>query len=100
LPAQEHLLDILLAELRRQLPEATWTAAGIGRYQSEVMEWALRRDSDGVRTGLEDNIRITNSQLAKSNAELVSLAVEKLASHGSRPASADEARRMLGLAAH
>jgi 3-keto-5-aminohexanoate cleavage enzyme len=100
LPAQEHLLDILLAELRRQLPEATWTAAGIGRYQSEVMEWALRRDSDGVRTGLEDNIRITHSQLAKSNAELVSLAVEKLASHGSRPASADEARRMLGLAAH
>ena len=100
LPAQEHLLDILLAELRRQLPEATWTAAGIGRYQSEVMEWALRRGSDGVRTGLEDNIRITHSQLAKSNAELVSLAVEKLASHGSRPASADEARRMLGVAAH
>ena len=81
LPAQEHLLDILLAELRRQLPEATWTAAGIGRYQSEVMEWALRRGADGVRTGLEDNIRVTHSQLAKGNAELVSLAAGK----GRRP---------------
>ncbi|PJI54668.1 3-keto-5-aminohexanoate cleavage protein [Methylobacterium radiotolerans] len=30
MPAEEHLLDILLAETRRILPEATWTAAGIG----------------------------------------------------------------------
>ena len=100
LPAQEHLLDILLGELRRQLPDATWTAAGIGRYQLEVMEWALRRDADGIRTGLEDNIRITRGQLAKSNAELVSLAVEKLSGHGARPARPDEARTMLGLAVH
>ena len=31
LPADEHLLDILLNEQRRMLPGATWTAAGIGR---------------------------------------------------------------------
>lgn len=98
LPAQEHLLDILLAELRRQLPEATWTAAGIGRYQSPVMGWALRRRADGVRTGLEDNIRITRSQLAKSNAELVAVAVEMLAGYDARPAKPDEARRILDLA--
>ena len=30
MPAEEHLLDILLAELKRVLPKATWTAAGIG----------------------------------------------------------------------
>ena len=58
LPAEEHLLDILLAELRRVLPKATWTAAGIGVNQTRVMEWVLARDADGVRTGLEDNIRI------------------------------------------
>ncbi len=28
MPADEHLLDILLAELRRVIPHATWTAAG------------------------------------------------------------------------
>ena len=37
MPAEEHLLDILLAETRRILPAATWTAAGIGRNQAVVM---------------------------------------------------------------
>lgn len=71
MPAQEHLLEILLAETRQVLPKATWTAAGIGRHQSEVMRWVLSRGGDGVRTGLEDNIRIGKDRLAKSNAELV-----------------------------
>src|SRR5215204_664991 len=43
LPAEEHLLDLLLGELKRVLPAAPWTAAGIGRHQSEVMDWALAR---------------------------------------------------------
>jgi 3-keto-5-aminohexanoate cleavage enzyme len=64
-----------------------------------VMEWALRRGADGVRTGLEDNIRVTRSQLAKGNAELVSLAAQKVADHDARPARADEARLILGVAA-
>ena len=99
LPAREHLLDVLLGELKRVLPRATWTAAGIGRHQAEVMEWALSRKAHGVRTGLEDNIRVTRERLAKSNAELVALAVEKLARHGARPARPEEARAMLGLRA-
>ena len=99
LPAWEHLLDILVGELKRVLPKATWTAAGIGRHQAEVMEWALARQADGVRTGLEDNIRVTRERLAESNAELVSLAAEKLGRHGARPARPDEARAMLGLRA-
>ncbi len=57
LPAEEHLLDLMLGELRRVMPHATWTAAGIGRNQARVMEWVLARGGDGVRTGLEDNIR-------------------------------------------
>jgi 3-keto-5-aminohexanoate cleavage enzyme len=97
LPAREHLLEILLGELRRVLPKATWTAAGIGRHQAEVMEWALTRKANGVRTGLEDNIPVTRERLAKSNAELVEIAAEKLARHGARPARPDEARAMLGL---
>jgi uncharacterized protein (DUF849 family) len=97
MPAQEHLLDILLAELRRVLPHATWTAAGIGRHQAEVMEWVLARGADGVRTGLEDNIRITKTRLASGNAELVQLAAEAIGRHGRRPATPAEAREMLGL---
>lgn len=99
LPAREHLLDLMLGELKRVLPQATWTAAGIGRHQAEVMRWALARGADAVRTGLEDNIRITKERLARSNAELVALAVQAIAEAGRRPASAGEARAMLGLEA-
>src|SRR3954469_19213782 len=98
LPAEEHLLDILLGELRRVLPKATWTAAGIGRYQTEVMRWVLERGGDGVRTGLEDNVRITRDRLARSNAELVEITVEQCAQFGRRPATPVEARELLGFA--
>src|SRR6185312_9301131 len=87
MPADERLLDILLEETRRVLPKATWTAAGIGPNQSRVMEWVLARGGDGVRTGLEDNIRITKDRLAKSNAELVQVAVGLCAEYDIRPAT-------------
>ncbi len=98
LPAEEHLLDLMLGELRRVLPKATWTAAGIGVNQMRVMDWVLARSGDGVRTGLEDNIRVSRDRLAASNAELAGMAVELAARHGRRPATAAEARAALGLA--
>jgi 3-keto-5-aminohexanoate cleavage enzyme len=97
LPAEEHLVDIMLAELKRVLPAATWTAAGIGRHQSSVIEWVLKRKGDAVRTGMEDNIRIAGDRLARGNAELVALACEQCAKHEARPANAAEARALLGL---
>ncbi len=97
MPADEHLLDIMLDELRRVLPHATWTGAGIGANQARVMEWVLARGADGVRTGLEDNVRVSKDRLAASNAELVGLAAEALGRHGRRPATADEARAMLAV---
>jgi uncharacterized protein (DUF849 family) len=98
MPAEEPLLDILLAETRRVLPNATWTAAGIGANQAKVMEWALARGADAVRTGLEDNIRISRDRLAASNAELVQLAAEAIARQGRAVAGPEEARSLLGLA--
>jgi uncharacterized protein (DUF849 family) len=99
LPAEEHLIDILLPELKRVLPKATWTAAGIGRTQSDVIEWVLKRNGDAVRTGLEDNVRISKDRLAKSNAELVQVAAGICAKYDARPATPAEARSMLGLPA-
>ena len=49
------------------------------------MEWVLVRGGDGVRTGLEDNIRITKDRLAKSNAELVQVAAEAIAKQAAGP---------------
>jgi hypothetical protein len=58
----------------------------------------LARGGDSVRTGLEDNIRITHDRLAAGNAELVQLAVDAVSRHGCRPATPAEARAVLGLA--
>jgi uncharacterized protein (DUF849 family) len=97
LPAEERLLDILLAEAKLLFPTCTWTAAGIGRHQAAVMEWALTRGADAVRTGLEDNIRVSKDRLATSNAELAGLAADAARRHGRRIATAEEARTILGL---
>ncbi|WP_262297003.1 3-keto-5-aminohexanoate cleavage protein [Microvirga sesbaniae] len=96
LPAEERLLDILLREAKHLFPNCTWTAAGIGRHQAAVMGWALARGADAVRTGLEDNIRITRERLASSNAELVEHAVLAVERHGHRVATPEEARALLG----
>ena len=63
------------------------------------MQWVLARGADGIRTGLEDNIRVSKDRLAKSNAELVQVAADLCARHDARPATPPEARAMLGLAA-
>ena len=97
LPAEEHLLDLMLGELKRQMPQATWTAAGIGVNQARVIDWVLARGGDGVRTGLEDNVRVNRDRLAASNAELVILAAEAAGRYNRRPATPAEARQMLGL---
>ncbi|RWO11081.1 MAG: 3-keto-5-aminohexanoate cleavage protein [Mesorhizobium sp.] len=98
LPAEERLLDVLLREAKLLFPQSTWTAAGIGRNQTIVMQWALARAADAVRTGLEDNIRITRERLARSNAELVELAAASVEKFGRRVATVNEARQTLGLA--
>jgi 3-keto-5-aminohexanoate cleavage enzyme len=99
LPVDAYLLDLLLGVLKRVAPNATWTAAGIGRHQSEVIEWVLQREGDAVRTGLEDNVRIDRDRLASSNAELVGIAANLCGKYGARPATPAEARALLGLSA-
>lgn len=96
LPAERHLLEILVAEGRRVFPRGTWTAAGIGRHQSDVCRWALALGGH-VRTGLEDNVRVTRDRLADGNADLVRIAGEAAAAAGRPVATAAEARRLLGL---
>lgn len=96
LPADERTLDLLIGELQRVMPEATWGAIGIGRHQLIVNRWAAVKGGH-VRTGLEDNIYRSKGVLAASNAELVCLAVETCAESGRRPATCEEARSLLGL---
>lgn len=98
LPARREILEFEVAQLQKLLPGATWTAAGIGRWQLEVNRWALELGGH-CRTGLEDNIRYDKSRLAESNAELVARVARLCQEYDRRPATAEEARRMLSLPA-
>ena len=60
------VFDFQVAQLRKLMPQATWTGAGIGAHQLEVNRWSLELGGH-CRTGLEDNIRFDKSRLAASN---------------------------------
>ncbi|MBM3565773.1 MAG: 3-keto-5-aminohexanoate cleavage protein [Alphaproteobacteria bacterium] len=96
LPARRSVLEFMIRELRDVLPGATWTAAGIARHQATVGGWAAELGGH-LRTGLEDNIKADKDRPADGNAELVRIAAETCARHGRRPATAAEARKILGL---
>lgn len=95
-PARREILEFELSELAKIMPEATWTAAGLGRHQLEVNHWALELGGH-CRTGLEDNIRYDKTRLAKSNAELVARVAALCPQYGRHAATPAEAREILGL---
>jgi uncharacterized protein (DUF849 family) len=98
LPARREILEFEVEQLRKNLPDATWTAAGIGRHQLEVNHWTLEMGGH-CRTGLEDNIRFDKEHLAMSNAQLVARVAELTRRYGRTVATPAEARRLLGLRA-
>jgi 3-keto-5-aminohexanoate cleavage enzyme len=98
MPCIRRAFDFMVDEVTRLAPGATWVAAGIGRHQLEVNHWCLERGGH-CRTGLEDNIRWDEKRLAASNAELVARVADLCGRYGRHPASAAEARQILGLPA-
>ncbi len=96
MPVRKKLLEFLIEESEEVLPNSTWTAAGVGRFQFELNHWALELGGH-CRTGLEDNIKIDANRLAKSNAELTQRVVDITADYDRHPASPAEARELLGL---
>jgi 3-keto-5-aminohexanoate cleavage enzyme len=96
LPPEKDILAFEVAQLQKLLPDATWTAAGIGRSQLQINHWALEMGGH-CRTGLEDNIRFDKSRLATGNADLVARVAEICKAYDRRPATAAEARQILSL---
>jgi uncharacterized protein (DUF849 family) len=75
----------------------TWSAAGVG-YPGEFHLAATALMLGGhVRVGLEDNLRLDLERRAQSNAELVEKAMTLAPLLDREPATADEARAILGL---
>lgn len=98
MPADRKVFEFYVETLKRLMPEATWTGAGIGRNQIELNRWSLELGGH-CRTGLEDNVRLDKERLAPSNAALVQRVVDLCPEYGRHPASVAEARALLGLAA-
>jgi len=95
-PADRDVLEFEVTKLKSLMPDATWVAAGIGRYQLDVNRWCLEMGGH-CRTGLEDNVRWDKSRLATSNAELVSRVAQLCVEYNRIVATPDVARRILGL---
>ena len=83
--------------LRGSIPaDATYTVAGIGRYEFPLAMAAII-DGGHVRVGFEDNVYLSKGVLAKSNGELVAKVVRMANELGREIATSDEAREILGL---
>jgi uncharacterized protein (DUF849 family) len=98
MPVDREVFEFYVRTLARLAPDATWTGAGIGKEQLTLAKWSLELGGH-CRTGLEDNVRLDRDTLAPSNAALVKQVAELCDAYGRRPATADEARRMLRLPA-
>ena len=96
LPAKKNILEFQINELKKFLPQSTWTAAGLGKSQLIVNEWSLELGGH-CRTGLEDNIKYDKTRLANGNEELVER-LALLSEKFNRPVATPlEARKILGL---
>jgi 3-keto-5-aminohexanoate cleavage enzyme len=90
-----------LAAMARNMPGGKhhWGVIGIGREQWMLVGAALTLGGS-VRVGLEDNFYLPDGRMARSNGELIAKARELTEDLGRRPATASEARELLGIKAH
>ena len=97
MPADREVFDFYVKTVHRLFgTDAAWCAAGIGRSQLDLNEWAIAAGGH-ARTGLEDNVRLDRERLAPSNAALVSRAVEICEKHERPVATWTQAREIMGL---
>jgi len=80
-----------------QLPEgSTWQVVTIGRYHLRSTIIAMSMGGN-IRTGLEDTLHYAKGEPAAGNAQLVERMVRIAREIGREPATAKEARAILGL---
>ena len=88
----------IMASMKSLLPAGSpWAAFGVGRQQFPMVAQALLLGGH-IRVGLEDNLYLSKGELAPDNASLVRKAAGIVEALGSRLATPDEARALLGIA--
>ena len=73
-----------------------WSVLGVGRTQLPMITLGILLGGN-IRVGFEDNVYLRKGVLAKSNAQMVEMAVRLVEDLQREVASTDDARRLLGL---
>ncbi len=94
-PSSENLL-FLVDYAKKLIGEFEFSVCVAGRAQFPICTQSLLIGGN-VRVGLEDNLYLDRGTMAKSNGEQVAKIVRIARELGIEPASADEARKILGL---
>jgi uncharacterized protein (DUF849 family) len=99
-PPTARNLAVMAENLAESWPEHRhhWGVIGIGRGQWSLVAAALTLGGS-VRVGLEDNFYLPDGEMARSNGDLIARARRLVEDCGRRPATVEEARRMLGIKA-
>lgn len=95
-PVDRDIFEYYVTTMARIAPDAEWCAAGIGRHQLTVNEWAIAAGGH-TRAGLEDNVRLDRETLAPSNAALVRRAADLCHKYDRPVATWQQARDILEL---
>ena len=96
MPVDRDVFDYYVKTVKRLAPDAQWCAAGIGKDQITLNDWAVAAGGH-ARTGLEDNVRLNRETLAPSNAALVKRVVELCENYERPVATWQQARDILEL---
>ena len=77
------------------LPEGSeWQLIGISKEQWPLVDLSLELGGH-IRVGLEDNFYLPTGEMAKSNGELVEMAVKRIRSRGQKVATLEQARKIV-----
>ncbi len=89
-------VESLQLQAKIRVPDTEWEVIGISHCHWRMLATALVLGGN-IRTGLEDHLYLPGGQMAKSNGEMVEVAARLCRDIGRRPASVDEARKILKL---
>jgi uncharacterized protein (DUF849 family) len=90
------LVESLQLQTKIMPPGSEWEVIGISKCGWKMIGAALALGGN-IRAGLEDNLYLPNGQMAKSNGELIEVAARLCRDMGRKPASVEEAKKILSL---
>jgi uncharacterized protein (DUF849 family) len=90
------LVESLQLQTRIMPPGSEWEVIGISKCGWKMIAAAAVLGGN-VRAGLEDNLYLPSGEMATSNGQLVEVAARIVRDVGRRPATVEEAKKILGL---